>query len=102
MLRTGQAPNKTVLQDKGDGYNLVDWYLDVPRKYHEPLPGIARYVLPDAWLSKARFINELCNMGFRLISRLRDDAALWYAHVEARTGKRGVDWLAQRQQDSIL
>ena len=36
MLRAGQAPNKTVLQDKGDGYNLVDWYLDVPRKYHEP------------------------------------------------------------------
>ena len=75
MPRAGQTPNKTVLQDKGDDYNPVDRYLDVLRKYHEPLLGITRYVTADAWFSKARFINGSCNMGFHLISRLRDDAA---------------------------
>ena len=28
-------------------------------------------------------------MGFHLISRLRDDASLWYSHDGVRTGKRG-------------
>ena len=28
-------------------------------------------------------------MGFHLISRLRDDSALWYSHNGVRTGKRG-------------
>ncbi len=51
--------------------------------------GITRYVVADAWFSKARFVNELCAMGLHLISRLRDDAALWYAHNGVRTGKRG-------------
>ncbi len=45
--------------------------------------------MADAWFSKARFVNELCVIGFHLISRLRDDAALWYAHNGIRTGKRG-------------
>ena len=40
-------------------------------------------------LKSARFVKELCDMGFHLISRLRDDATLWYAHNGVRTGKRG-------------
>lgn len=89
MLRAEQTPDKTVLQEKGEDYNLVDWYLDVLRRYRERLLGITRYVVADAWFSKARFVNELCAMGFHLVSRLRDDAALWYAHDGVRTGKRG-------------
>lgn len=89
MLRAEQTPDKAVLQDKGGGCNLVDWYLDVLRKHRERLLGITRYVVADAWFSKARFVNESCAMGFHLISRLRDDAALWYAHNGIRTGKRG-------------
>ncbi len=89
MLRAEQTPDKAALQDKGDDYNLVDRYLDVLRKHRERLLGITRYVVADAWFSKARFVNELCAMEFHLISHLRDDAALWYAHNGIRTGKRG-------------
>lgn len=89
MLRAVQTPDKTALQDKGEDYNLADWYLDVLREHRERLLAITRYVVADAWFSKARFVNELCDMGFHLISRLRDDAALWYAHNGVRTGKRG-------------
>lgn len=89
MLRAEQTPDKTVLQDKGEDYNLVDWYLDVLRKHRKRLQEITRYVVADAWFSKARFVNELCAMGFHLVCRLRDDAALWYSHDGVRTGKRG-------------
>lgn len=67
----------------------MDWYLDVLRKYKDKLLGITRYVVADAWFSKAKFVNDTCLMGFHVISRLRDDAALWYSHSGVHTGKRG-------------
>lgn len=89
MLRAEQTPDNETLKNKANGYNLVDWYLDVLRKHRERLLAITPYVVADAWFSKANFVNELYAMGFHLISRLRDDASLWYSHDGIRTGKRG-------------
>ncbi len=84
MLRAEQTPDKTYLEKQGEDYNLVDWYLDVLRKHKDELLGITRYVVADAWFSKAKFVGEACLLGFHVISRLRDDAALWYAHDGVR------------------
>lgn len=89
MLRAEQTPDKASLEERGEGYGLVEWYLDVLRKYKDGLIQITRYVVADAWFSKATFVNPLVEMGFHLISRLRDDAALWYSQNGVRTGKRG-------------
>lgn len=89
MLRAEQTPDKAYLEKQGEEYNLVDWYLDVLRKYKDKLLDITRYVVADAWFSKAKFVGEACLLGFHVISRLRDDAALWYSHDGVRTGKRG-------------
>ena len=89
MLRAEQTPDKAYLEKQGEEYNLVDWYLDVFRKYKDKLLDITRYIVADAWFSKAKFVNEACLLGFHVISRLRDDAALWYSHDGVRTGKRG-------------
>ena len=89
MLRAEQTPDSRTLKDKGDEYSLVDRYLDVLRKHRGRLIAITPYVVTDVWFSKANFVNELCKMGFHLISRLRDDASLWYSHDGTRTGKRG-------------
>ena len=77
MLRAEQTPNKGYLEKQGEDYNLVDWYLDVLRKHKDKLLRITRYVVADAWFSKAKFVGEACLLGFHVISRLRDDAALW-------------------------
>ena len=58
--------------------------MHIPTKFLLP-----RYIVADAWFSKAKFVNEACLLGFHVISRLRDDAALWYSHDGVRTGKRG-------------
>lgn len=89
MLRAEQTPGKERMAELGDDYNLVDWYLDVLRKHSQRLLSVTNYVVADAWFSKTKFVNEACKMGFHIISRLRDDAALWYSHDGVRTGKRG-------------
>lgn len=89
MLRAEQTPDKASLEERGEDYRLVEWYFDVLRKYKDNLHKITRYVVADAWFSKATFAHPLVEMGFHLISRLRDDAALWYSHDGVRTSKRG-------------
>ena len=89
MLCAEQTPDKAYLEKQGEEYNQVDWYLDVLRKYKDKLLDITRYVVADAWFSKAKFVGEACLPGFHVISRLRDDAALWYSHDGVRTGNGG-------------
>ena len=89
MLRAEQTPNKERIEELGEGYNLVDWYLDVLKKHCDALLSITKYVVADAWFSKARFVDGLLSIGFHLVCRLRDDAALWYSHDGVRTGRRG-------------
>lgn len=89
MLRAEQTPNKDRLEELGEDYNLVDWYLDAIKKHRDALLAITKYIVADAWFSKARFVDGLLSIGFHLISRLRDDAALWYSHDGVRTGRRG-------------
>ncbi len=64
MLRAEQTPDKAYLEKQGEDYNLVDWYLDVLRKHKDKLLRITRYVVADAWFSKAKFVGEACLLGF--------------------------------------
>lgn len=89
MLRAEQTPGKERMAELGEEYGLTEWYLDVMRRLRERLLKITPYIVADAWFSKATFVNEACAMGFHVISRLRDDAALWYSHEGVRTGRRG-------------
>lgn len=88
MLRAEQTPNNERMEELGEDYNLVDWYLYAVNKHRDELLTITKYVVADAWFSKARFVDGLFS-GRHLISRLRDDAALWYSHDGVRTGRRG-------------
>ena len=58
-------------------------------KHKDQLFRITRYVVADAWFSKVKFVNEASLLEVHVISHLRDDTVLWYAHEGARTGKRG-------------
>lgn len=102
MLRAEQTPDKERMAELGGDYNLVDWYLDVLKKYRELLRSITKYVIADAWFSKARFVDGLLLMGFHLISRMRDDAALWYSHDGVRTGRRGRPRIKGRRLISTI
>lgn len=55
----------------------------------EQLLAISKYVVADAYFSKNRFVSELCENGFEVVSRLRDDAHLQYKFKGKQKSGRG-------------
>ncbi|EDU98763.1 hypothetical protein BACCOP_04231 [Phocaeicola coprocola DSM 17136] len=86
-LGSVQTPDNATLESYGK--NLVDWYSSYLISIQEHLKRISGTVVCDAFFSKATFIKPLCENGFHVISRFRNDAVLFYPTLENRTGKRG-------------
>ena len=87
VLKAAQTPDTTTLD--GYGSNLIGWYLGVIKLYKERLLEVSKYIVADAFFSKETFVRGLSELGFHLISRLRDDAHLQYLTTQKPTGKRG-------------
>lgn len=79
-------PTKTLEQIK---WTLIDWYLHVLRTRKELLQQLTNYVVADAYFSKSTFVDGALEMGFHIISRLRDDAYFRYLTKDKPTGGKG-------------
>ena len=55
MLRAEQTPDKAYLEKQGEDYNLVDWYLDVLRKYKDISIGLLKAYLSNIYMLKRIF-----------------------------------------------
>ena len=86
-LEAVQTPDFSTLETVK--WTLIDWYLHVLRVRKEALLKITRYVVADAYFSKATFVNGVLEMGFHVISRLKDDASLRYLTTQLPSGGRG-------------
>lgn len=86
-LEAVQTPDSSTLETVN--WTLVDWYLHVLRVRKEALLRITRYVVADAYFSKATFVNGALEMDFHVIRRLRDDASLRYLTTQLSGGGRG-------------
>src|SRR5690554_7081601 len=53
------------------------------------LQSVSKYVVADAYFSKETFISKLCNHGFEVVTRLRDDADLRYKYLGEKKKGRG-------------
>ena len=69
--------------------NLVDWYSSYLISRKDKLQSISKTVVADAFFSKETFITPMCENGFHVISRFRNDVILYYPTLEKKTGKRG-------------
>ncbi len=77
---------QTVLQE---GQSLMEHYTTLIVSQAAELLLLSRYVVVDAYFAKHNFINDLNNSKLSVITRLRDDAALWYLYQGPKTTKRG-------------
>lgn len=81
-----EATNKKELASK---FTQIDWYLLALSTLPKEVREYTNLVVADAFFSKYNFIYGLNKLGLKLVSRLRDDAALWYINREPHTGKAG-------------
>ena len=87
MLKAVQSPDTLILVNRG--LTLNDWYLKVIEQIDEQLLPVSKYVVADAYFSKQSFTQWLQDLGFHLVSRLRDDSNLLYLYQGKMTGKKG-------------
>ena len=71
-------------------FNIIDWYLHVLGCLPQEVFEYSKRVVADAFFSKRPFVDGLTKLGLKIISRLRDDAALYYIYNGPRTGKPGA------------
>lgn len=87
MLKAVQSPDTVTLANRG--VTLNDWYLKVIEQCKDQLLPVSRYIVADAYFSKFSFTQRLQELGFHLVSRLRDDSNLLYLYQGEKTGKKG-------------
>lgn len=87
MLRAVQTMAAGEL--KAMDMTLNQWYIAVLKKYAPRLRRITDCVVADAAFSVKPFVDDLRDIGFHLVSRLRNDAVLYYLYQGGRTGKKG-------------
>ena len=73
-----------------EGFTLVDWYIHVLSCLPKEVFDYTHRVVADAFFAKEKFVKALGKMGLKVISRMRDDASLWYIYKGEKTGKRGA------------
>lgn len=71
-------------------FNLIDWYLHVLGCLPQEVFEYTKRVVADAFFSKRNFVDGLAKMGLKIISRFRDDAALYYLYKGPKTGLPGA------------
>lgn len=82
-LEAIQTPNN--LESK----SLLDHYSDVIIQRKFQLQHLSKYVVADAYFSKKPFVSKLCDNGFEIVCRLRNDASLQYQYKGEKTKGRG-------------
>ncbi len=82
-LEAVQTPNDL------ESTTLLDHYGTVLVERKESLLAISKYLVADAYFSKQPFVSKLCDHGFQVVSRLRDDAFLQYLYHGVPKGGRG-------------
>jgi hypothetical protein len=83
-----QTPNAEIL--KKENKNLLIHYAELIIKRKDELSKLSKYLAVDAYFSKRTYVDKILSETlFDKISRLRDDAVLYYIHHEKPTGKPG-------------
>jgi hypothetical protein len=71
-----------------EGQDLLAYYADLLVKDAFNLLSISKYVAVDAYFSKKPFIDSVSQAGLHLLTRMRNDAVMYYAYTgPQRTGR---------------
>jgi hypothetical protein len=70
--------------------NLLHYYCQIIKENYLYFKEITTYLVADSYFAKAEVVQSITSLGMHFLSRLRDDAVLFYLNREPKTGKRGA------------
>lgn len=72
-----------------EGQSQMDFYITLIQLYATDLRKLSKYIVVDAFFAKNSFVNAMLKVDLQVITRLRDDAALWYLYNGPKREGRG-------------
>jgi hypothetical protein len=72
------------------GLNLLQYYCQVIKENYLYFKELTSYLVADSFFAKSETVRTVTALGMHFISRLRDDAVLFYLNREPKTGKKGA------------
>ncbi len=85
--KTAYHLNAFQTTDLKEQETLINFYTRNILEQSQELLKISKYLVADAYFSKVNVVNPLKDVGFHIISRLRDDAALRYLYKGQQQGR---------------
>jgi hypothetical protein len=70
--------------------NLLHYYCQIIKENCLNFKELTYYLVADSFFAKSEVVQTITALGMHFISRLRDDAVLFYPNREPKTGKRGA------------
>jgi hypothetical protein len=71
-------------------FNLLHYYCQIIRENYLYFKELTSYLVADSFFAKSEVVETITALGMHFVSRLRDDAVLFYLNREPKTGKRGA------------
>jgi hypothetical protein len=75
---------------KSKDVNLLQYYCQIIKENYLYFKEVTTYLVADSYFAKSEVVQTVLSLGMHFISRLRDDAVLFYLNREPKTGKRGA------------
>ena len=75
---------------KSKDFNLLHYYCRIIKENYLYFKELTNYLVADSFFAKSIVVETITALGMHFISRLRDDAVLFYLNQEPKTGKRGA------------
>jgi Transposase DDE domain len=77
---------QTILEE---GQSHMSFYISLLQSYATDLRKLSKYIVVDAFFAKSEFIQAMLAADLEVITRLRNDAALWYLYKGLKRTGRG-------------
>ena len=70
--------------------NLLQYYCQIIKENHLKFKELTTYLVADSYFAKSEAVKTITDLGMHFISRLRDDAVLFYPYLGPKSGGKGA------------
>ena len=74
---------------KSKDTNLLHYYCQIIKENYLYFKELTTYMVADSFFAKSEVVQTITGLGMHFLSRLRDDAVLFYPYYGPKTGKKG-------------